>query len=147
MTDGRDPFNDLVSSFTEHIALLKHLCIMRSTGATDILLTGAAFLNTSTLDSLEVWQTTLRELDLRVTQIERYKADLRTGANRELRFVGQSRVLCHQMLCVYCCDFYQPAPCQELIELLKQQQQHVLRIETELPAELRQVRRKCCPNN
>jgi len=121
MTDGRDPFNDLVSSFTEHIALLKHLCIMRSTAATDILLTGAAFLNTSTLDSLEVWQTTLRELDLRVTQIERYKADLRTGANRELRFVGQSR---------------------ELIELLKQQQQHVLRIETELPAELRQPKQR-----
>jgi hypothetical protein len=27
-----DPFNALVNSFTEQISMLKHLCMMRSTG-------------------------------------------------------------------------------------------------------------------
>ncbi len=29
---GDDPFNALVNSFTEQISMLKHLCMMRSTG-------------------------------------------------------------------------------------------------------------------
>ncbi|ELR15605.1 uncharacterized protein ACA1_164870 [Acanthamoeba castellanii str. Neff] len=94
-----DPFNALVNSFTEQISMLKHLCMMRST------------------DSLEAWQSALRDLDARVTQIERHKADLRTTANRELRYVGQSR---------------------ELVELLKQQQEHAVKMEAQLPPDLRQ---------
>lgn len=98
-----DPFNALVNSFTEQISMLKHLCMMRST------------------DSLEAWQSALRDLDARVTQIERHKADLRTTANRELRYVGQSR---------------------ELVELLKQQQEHAVKMEAQLPPDLRQPKPK-----